>query len=256
MAGAMKALIQGTLRQFGYELRRYPNDAALPPASLRQIVDDRLGQLWVQHLTRTGPIEIVIDVGANDGDMVALFRAAFPASRIWAFEPSGVYSDLRARYAADVQTMPVYSAVGARNGETTLYEHRSARANSLLPDHRSIHAMAPAELIAPTGTRVVPITRLDTFCSEQQIARIDLLKIDVQGYEREVLRGAGRLLTPATIRGIVLEVLFMDAYEGQGWPGQLMEDLRGRGYRLFGMTNIVHDELHGWKWADALFIGA
>ena len=103
----------------------------------------------------------------------------------------------------------------------------------------------------PIKTTSVPLMRIDTFCLKKSIERIDLLKIDAQGYERYILNGAGDLLSPSTIRSLFLEVLFVDLYENQTWCGEVME----RGYRFFGFTGIESDEANGWKWADALFIG-
>ena len=95
----------------------------------------------------------------------------------------------------------------------------------------------------------------DGVCKRESIDRIDLLKIDAQGYERQILEGAGGLLTPATIRGLLLEVAFVELYQNQTWCGEVMELLRVRGYRLFGFTGANSDDVHGWRWADAMFIG-
>jgi hypothetical protein len=110
-------------------------------------------------------------------------------------------------------------------------------------------------MCVPIKTTSVPLMRIDTFCLQKSIERIDLLKIDAQGYERYILDGAGDFLSPSTIRSLFLEVLFVDLYENQSWCGEVMELLRSRGYRFFGFTDIESDETNGWKWADALFIG-
>lgn len=250
---AIKTAIRQALRRVGYDLHRYP--PITPSAPSANLMDWNVSDQWVKRLVSGGPIETIFDVGANLGDTVALFRAAFPESTIYAFEPSAVHRELRQRLAGDMKTRPILSAVGSTDGETTIYEHAYHGANSLLPDAPRIQEWADPRLFTPTGTRIVPITRLDTFCATHHISRIDILKIDVQGYERHVLNGAGALLNPATIRAIFLEVLFVDCYQQQAWPGQIFEDLRARGYRLFGMTNINVDETNGWKFADAMFIG-
>jgi FkbM family methyltransferase len=198
----------------------------------------------------------VFDVGANRGQTVSRFRTEFPEAAIYAFEPDlAAFSELKARTANDSKTRSFHLALGERDGSATLHENSSDVTSSLLPNSPRISQFAPPQMCTPKDKRTVPLMRIDTFCAKESIGRIDLLKIDTQGYERYILDGAGSLLSPASIRGLLLEVLFVDLYENQTWCGEVLESLRSRGYRLFGFTGVACDDIHGWKWADAMFIG-
>ena len=202
------------------------------------------------------PASIVFDVGANRGQSVELFRSEFPEAVIYAFEPcASAFDELRSRTANDPNTKPFNLALGERDGRTLLHENAVDYTNSLLPNSSQIYRFAPKELCLPIDRKEVPLMRIDTFCKRESIDLIDLLKIDAQGYERFILDGAGSLLTPSKIRGLFLEVLFVDLYENQTWCDQILKVLRSKGYRFFGFTDIYSDDQNGWKWADAIFIG-
>jgi FkbM family methyltransferase len=243
---ALKTMIKKTARYFGFEISRYTKDRYHSP----------LFNCWINKLQSTDPLYVVFDVGANRGQTVARFRAKFPDATIYAFEPGvPAFSKLRAVTANDPKTKLFHLALGEHDGSATLHENANDVTNSLLPNSRRISQFSPPELCVPKNKSTVPLMRIDTFCAKESIDRIDLLKIDAQGYEQHILDGAGSLLTPATIRGLFLEVLFVDLYENQTWCGEVLESLRSRGYRLFGFTGIDCDDTHGWKWADAMFIG-
>jgi FkbM family methyltransferase len=246
----VKAAIKYAMRRLGLNIRRYP--VAVDPAS----TETQLLPHWVRRLQTTGPVQVIFDVGANRGQTSAVMRAAFPLSTIYSFEPSPTaFTKLQARVAGDPRIRVFQQAVGEHDGFTILHENASDVTNSLLPNSSRLFQFAPADLCAPTKETSVPITRLDTFCAKEPIQRIDVLKIDAQGYERYILAGAGCMLTPAVIRGLVIEVLFVDLYDNQSWCGELLEVLRARGYRLFAMSNVGYDVTNGWKWADAMFLG-
>jgi len=243
---AIRAMIEKTARCFGAEIseNRTNRDRNL------------LFNQWVKKLQTTDPLQIVFDVGANRGHTVARFRTEFPDATIYAFEPGlQAFLDLKARTADDSKIKSFQLALGEYDGSATLHENSDDVTSSLLPNSPHISHFAPPEMCIPKKETTIPLVRMDTFCAQESINRIDLLKIDAQGYERYILDGAGSLLSPAKIRGLFLEVLFVDLYKDQTWCGEVLESLRSRGYRLFGFTDIVSDDIHGWKWADAMFVG-
>jgi hypothetical protein len=79
----------------------------------------------------------------------------------------------------------------------------------------------------------------------------DLLKLDVQGYELEVLKGADQAL--ATARSVLCEVSFRTFYQGQALFAEILAHLQGRGFRLhaFGPSLVPGRPL---AQADALFL--
>ena len=236
-------------------LRRAARRIGWPaPAAARS---DALWSAWAAHLARTRPVQTVFDVGANRGQTIQWFRPLFPDATIHAFEPFGPpFEALCRNTAGDARVRPVRLALGERNGEATLYENSADSTNSLLPNSDKTALYTPPHMCIPRGQSVVPLERLDHYCARECVERIDVLKIDVQGYELRILEGAGEMLHPDRIRGLFLEVLFVDYYQGQAWADELLAFLRQRGYRLFGFAGVSFDERQGWRWADAMFIGA
>ena len=84
---------------------------------------------------------------------------------------------------------------------------------------------------------------------------MDLLKIDTQGYEDRVLRGAGEMLTPTAIRMLLIEVSFVDLYENQASFADIFTLVTTRGYRLVGLYDARRDERGLIRWCDVLFTG-
>ena len=244
----LKNAIQKTARSFGVEITRYPRP-------LPHLHDTKIARHWAQQLLSGGPVRVIFDIGANVGESVSAFRSSFSESDVYAFEPSPEsFAKLQERTRNDPHVKPLKMAVGEHDGTATLHQNSADDSNSMLPNSTRLYEFAPIEMCEPRRDIEVPITRIDTFCANHGIRQIDLLKVDSQGFERQILAGAGSLLNPKFIRGLFLEVLFVDLWQGQSSAGEVMEKMRASGYRLFGITNVSYDEANGWKWADALFL--
>lgn len=83
------------------------------------------------------------------------------------------------------------------------------------------------------STEIVEVRTLDDFIDELRSGDPALLKIDVQGAELDVLRGATESLR--LFRWIYLEMSFVELYEGQPLADAIVEELRGRGFELAGV---------------------
>jgi FkbM family methyltransferase len=140
-----------------------------------------------------------VDIGANCGYFTYLAAARVGASgRVLAVEPSPRVADileaaLRENNLANVTL--ARTALGRTSGELTLYVPPEALANH-----------APTAIATPGWSPIaVPVRTLDDLLDEQRIDRVDVLKVDVEGYEGEVLRGAERSLQSGRIRAMLIE---------------------------------------------------
>jgi hypothetical protein len=95
------------------------------------------------------------------------------------------------------------------------------------------------ELVKTTATIKVRTERLDAFCSQSRVPRIDLLKLDTQGTELAVLRGAGTLFDPRYISAVFTEILLIPVYEGQANFDEFVSLFYSRGYRLVDVTALI-----------------
>lgn len=140
---------------------------------------------------------VVFDVGANRGQWSQALKAAagHRAIRLFAFEPSAA---ARARFADVPGAELVPCGLGERQEERTLY---APRAGSVFG---SLHARTAATREF-ASSEDVSITTLEAFCGEREIGRIDLLKMDAEGHELFILRGAGPMLEEGRLPCIFFE---------------------------------------------------
>jgi FkbM family methyltransferase len=145
----------------------------------------------------------VVDVGANEGLFASAALAVNGSARVFAFEPHPLtYSRLALRSAGIESLTVVNAACGSAPGQLLLYDY----AGSTGTGHASLHAGVIKELHQGASTHyTVDVIDLDKFATDQEIAFIDLLKIDTEGHELEVLKGAKNLLREHRIRAIQFE---------------------------------------------------
>ena len=179
---------------------------------------------------------VCVDVGVNRGQTTAALLKLFPAAKIYGFEPTPeLFAQLQRRYAscANVTLFPV--ALGAVPGRQVLSVYELSGANTLLaPDPKRSQS---ADLLQAIRQHEVAVETLDDCLAKHHLATIDLLKIDVQGYELNVLKGAAGLLRRHAIKLILTEVLFVSAREQQPTLGDLYNYLAPLGYRVVGFYN-------------------
>jgi FkbM family methyltransferase len=171
---------------------------------------------------------VVVDVGANLGEWtVPLARAVGPKGQVLAIEPQ------QRAAAALAKTLAANAFAQADLLGCALGDHDGA-AEFAVPKVTSVSVDTGTAHLGPraAGHEVVTVAlrRLDTVAAERRLDRIDLIKIDVEGHERQVLDGAGATL--ARFR----PVLVMETgHEGDGDRQAIGDRLGGLGYRLLGV---------------------
>jgi len=234
--------VSAAFDRLGYEIRR-----RRPPRWGDEAYGDQ------RRLLEGRPVDVVLDVGANGGDTTHQYRTLFPSATIHAFEPfPDVHRQLAERFAADPRIRAHQLAVTNAPGARRFYVNDAHVTNSLLPHNPASVEWAGASREGLGRTIDVRAVTLDEFCRAEGLARIDLLKMDIQGGEAMALAGAARLLSEQAIRLIYTEVLFAPLYEGQAYFCDVSATLAGHGYQLFGLYNLMQDE-RGLGWADAIF---
>jgi FkbM family methyltransferase len=192
----------------------------------------------------------IIDVGAHYGQFALLARRRYPTATLYCIEPlPEACSRLRRVLARDSNAMVIDVAAADRASEADFYVSRSSDSSSLLPITRKYTTAFPGTNgVAVTRVRTVP---LDDLIERGSLRRPTLLKIDVQGSELAVLRGAERLLF--CIDEVFVECFFVELYEGQPLIDDVINHLYGRGLRLAGIYSVVRDDEGRCLQADLLF---
>lgn len=215
----------------------------------------RLGKLWVslsrpsywsalsagvapavEHRSVLISINVdgVIDAGANRGQFALACRFTLPGVPVVAFEPipaeAAIFHKVHGHLS---QVRLIESALGESKGAATLHLSESADSSSLLPIGRR-----QTELFEHTreiGTLTVPVHRLDDFAQCWAGRNRQLLKLDVQGYELNVLRGAVETLKSCAF--VYAECSEVALYDGQALRGEVEAFLQANGFRLQGRFN-------------------
>jgi FkbM family methyltransferase len=175
-------------------------------------------------------IDAVLDVGANEGQFGELLRSAGFAGRIVSFEPlSQPFARLAAAAASDPLWDAYRYALGDQEGESLINVARNTSSSSFLPMSDKHRAALPDS--AYVGQELVQIRRLDNVLGTLALDDEALmLKLDVQGYERAVLEGAGDTL--GRIVAVQCELSVAPLYHGETALTDMLVMLRERGFEL------------------------
>ena len=172
---------------------------------------------------------VIFDVGANVGQTVARLRPLFPTAEIHSFEPvPATFATLQAGVRHDPRVHCHALALADRDGETWLRLHGSSDLNSLNPALRAAAGTSGPEVKLTLKTAA-------GFCAKHGITHIDLLKIDVEGFELAVLEGAAPLLAAGAVDYIVIEAGLMPGDPRFTPLPAIIERLRPHDFWLVGV---------------------
>ena len=196
-----------------------------------------------------GCFATIIDVGAHYGQFSLLARELYPDATIVCVEPMPEAVDrLRAVHHSDSRVSIEPFAAAASGGRRCLHVSRKTDSSSLLPILNPYLAAFP-------GTEESSVIHIDAQTLDallpSQLERPALLKIDVQGGELEVLRGAPRLLAQVDVAFV--ECSFVEFYGGQPLADEVIGALLRHGLRLVGVYSVVRDGRKQCLQADLLF---
>ena len=192
----------------------------------------------------------VVDIGANRGQFALVARQCQPQARVISFEPlPAAAAKFRAVFAGDDRVTLHEVAIGPATGNATIHISRRDDSSSLLPITTTQVALFPGT--EETSTAVVRVAPLREFISAEDIQSPAFLKLDVQGYELEALRGCEDLL--GRFAYVYAECSFVELYAGQALADEVIAWLRERGFKLRGVHNMDYDRGGRAIQADFLF---
>lgn len=195
----------------------------------------------------------IFDVGAHDGRTAKLYNKQFPNSKIFSFEPTPNTFKSLANNLSNYKNVEL-SNVALSNfvGQTQFFLNKSSLTNSILKPHDEKY-IAP-DIFHTVEKIVVNTNTIDVFCEEKKIEKINILKIDVQGAELEVLKGAAAMLTNKNIDLIYLEVEFVELYLNQPLFHDISAFLKTFDYNLYYIYNISVGKDGQMIYGDAIFL--
>ena len=198
-------------------------------------------------------INLVFDVGANTGQYGKHLRELGYRGKIVSFEPQKQpFATLSADAKRDARWTAVNLGLGNENEQKTINVYEDSRLSTLLSsDHRS-----GALNGQPVGTETIEIRTLDGII-DQYAAPDDkiLLKIDTQGFEKQVLQGAEQSLPKLT--SIQIEMSLTPLYDHQPLLDEMVALLRSKGFALWQIQRGLWDPKTGQEIeVDGVFVRA
>jgi len=187
----------------------------------------------------------VIDVGAYVGDWTRTCKQLFPEARVLMVEPQVAKASALAQVAADLRDVEARSVLlGATEGANVdFYEAESG--SSVLRES--------AQPRPPTGQ--LAMSTLDAITADGPFARPDFIKLDVQGYELQVLKGGEHTLRSA--EAVLMEVNLLALHEGVPLFHQAAEFMGKRGFQVYDLCSFIRRPYDGALWqVDVVFIGS
>lgn len=181
---------------------------------------------------------VFLDIGANHGQSAADLSNLFPNARIICFEPiERLAQEIEVRFHDNPNIEVERAAVGAAPGVQEFNLTSFDQAGSFLRLGGSYQKIG----ITHTGTVSVAVESVDEYCARRGIDRIHFAKIDTQGYSREVLQGAQRLLRDGSIDVLKVEYLLGDYYDRKDSFFEIEALIHPFGYRLYTFVETDTD---------------
>lgn len=204
----------------------------------------------VKRFSNIRDLDVIFDVGANIGQTASGLVRHFPNSRIYCFEPVyASFDQLMGSCGGYPNVTCIHSALGSAAAEKTIRLRKQSETNSFLEV-----AAAPEQFLDVSET--VTLQTVDAFCAARGITSIDILKMDVQGWETEVLAGASSMLTANKIRFVFAEVGFRPGNTEMQTFGELEEVITDYGFLFSGFYELFRygDAKQFTLFANALYL--
>jgi FkbM family methyltransferase len=214
--------VRSVFKSMGYTINRIPGDEQY---KFGPRPEDRYK--WIQGMG----IRTILDVGAHAGESAEQFAVLFPEAMIYSFEPlRDCFHLLQSKIADRANHRAFNVALGDKPGCGEIHRSAFSLSSSLL-EMTDLHKKA-LPFSANAKTEAIEIRTLDSMTPELKLASSVLLKIDTQGFEKNVLLGGERTLPQIKI--IIVELSFAELYRGQPLFPEINRWLEERGFEYRG----------------------
>jgi FkbM family methyltransferase len=186
---------------------------------------------------------IIFDVGAHKGQTSSHLCKLFPHSIIQAFEPSPtLFAEIEKNLSKRKNIRCHNFALGETNEKAFLTR----------PDSDLCGQVVKAK---ENNSTSISVRRLDDFCLDESISAIDLLKIDVEGNELSVLKGASGMIDKNAVSAIFLECDFNKEDKQHSYFFDIFDFLSEENFCFHGLFDVVrYGPSYGIGFCNALFL--
>jgi len=230
MKQAVGKIAQSGFRRLGYQFKR-----------LNRNFDDIIREISYKSGWASSQVTI-FDVGANNGSSIERFKRLFPtpAPKIFSFEPNRTLaSHLTEKYRGEPSITIFNEGVGVSETTLEFLEQKSSHGSSSFVPVSGDTRFARRRGISDSSIEKyqVDVISLDSFARNKGISHINLLKIDVQGFEEDVLAGCKQLFETQAIDMIEVEVIVTPVYQRRVSFFDIEKNLVPYGYKLVALSN-------------------
>ena len=238
----IRKIVNAALAPFGSQLvsRRLVATDRLGVDVVRDIQKLRADDRYKAHLAGKS-VNTIFDIGGNVGQSAIRFAKAFPNAQVYTFEPvPETFRQLESNVGRFKNIKAHCHGFGSAAEQREIYVY---------PQNVLASCLAETPMMSATirlDTETIELQRVDDFCLDNDIARIDLLKVDTEGFDYNVIQGAEALLRERAIDFIYFEFFYVGDDSDRNSGGRLSEIheyLVPFGYRPVAFyTDFVHWE--------------
>lgn len=214
-----------------------------------KMTDEEVLMKQIKH----NKIDLIFDIGANEGQFSDIIYKLGYKGRIVSFEP------LTSAYKILKQKSKKYTgweiaercAVGEEDGEITMHISENTLSSSALDILEEHTNAAPGSVY--TGEEKAKVFKLDTVGNKYvKNAKNIFLKIDTQGFEEKILKGADIFI--GKVKGLLVETSLVKLYDGQALFPEIYSMITGKGFEMYGVQPaFVNKETGRMLQIDAIF---
>ena len=187
--------------------------------------------------------DLIVDIGANCGDWSRMARSSFPSSRIFLIEPLEQHAAILTSLSKDIDAKFASALLASQDGiEVPFCEMNNG--SSVYPEKSHITDRKDKTHVTST---------LDLLLEKNKISGSNiLLKIDVQGFELEVLKGSVKTLS--SVSAILVKLSFIPTNQGAPNCAEVIKYLNTYGFVLADIPELIRRKDNFLWQADFLFL--
>lgn len=204
---------------------------------------------------------VILDIGAHKGESVRFFKDIFPSSIIHSFEPDPENFKLLEKCCKSYKGLEkgnchsTNKAIAEKKGTMRYYRQSISHMGGLLPINKSSEDSLGYAESATNEPIEVNVTTVDLYCSKMNIEEVDIMKIDVQGYEVGVLLGAQQMLSKTSC--CTVEVSLYDFYEQSSSLLKVEKIMHAAGMNLWDISKVSKNPKNfRTDWVELVYVSS